>query len=168
MALSMNGQRYRKMLYFPRRPQHCRFGGADFRRALPFLSLFLTSLMPFAESFLRGTAEGLSIPAPAAGTAGVGGSSLLCPPPRGDLVLRSPVCSSRRKPQPWGSCPEQRCRGAPCLQDGSFLTLCITGLGSFSKPPALSPACLPWSLLLPPGSCHRRGCVGTGLSLKSV
>ena len=36
------------------------FGGLNFRRAPPFLSLSLTSSMPFAEFFLRGTAEGLS------------------------------------------------------------------------------------------------------------
>lgn len=37
------------------------FDGPNFRRAPPpFLSLSLTSLMPFAEFFLRGTAEGLS------------------------------------------------------------------------------------------------------------
>lgn len=62
MALSTNGQHYRKMLYFPIGPQQMQFlmdpiSGVP---PPPFLSLSLTSLMPFAEFFLRGTAEGLS------------------------------------------------------------------------------------------------------------
>lgn len=38
----------------------------------------------------------------------MGGLSPLCPQPRGDLVLRSPARSSRGKPQPCESCPEQQ------------------------------------------------------------
>lgn len=62
MALSTNGQHYRKMLYFPIGPQQTQvlvdpISGVP---PPPFLSLSLTALMPFAAFFLRGTAEGLS------------------------------------------------------------------------------------------------------------
>lgn len=112
------------------------FGGPSVRRAPTFLSLSLTSLVPFAELFRRGPAEGLRAAGPGDGRRG---RWEVCP--HGVTLCFAHQSAAHAETAALGELPGQQSRGALCLQDSYCLILYIPALHLFIGPSALFSPC---------------------------